>query len=72
MTKLEKIEADVSSLSPEELAKFRAWFEELDARAWDAEIERDAKTGRLDGLAAKALRDHKSGRTKALKMANFG
>jgi hypothetical protein len=66
MTKLEKIEAEVSSLSPEELAKFRAWFEELDARAWDEEIERDAKTGRLDELAAKALQDHRSGRTKGL------
>lgn len=66
MTKLEKIEAAVSSLSPEEFAKFRAWFEEFDAQAWDAEIERDAKTGRLDGLAEKALLDHKSGGTKAL------
>ncbi|MEF3365573.1 hypothetical protein V3H18_03395 [Methylocystis sp. 9N] len=66
MTKLAKIEAAVSSLSPEELAKFRAWFEELDAHAWDAEIERDAKTGQLDGLGEKALLDHKAGRTKAL------
>ncbi len=66
MTKLEKIEAAVSSLSPSELAQFRVWFEERDARLWDEEIERDAKSGGLDALAAKALRDHKAGRTKPL------
>jgi len=66
MTNLETIEAAVSRLSPQELARFRAWFEELDASAWDEEIVRDAQAGRLDELAGKALREHKTGRRKEL------
>ena len=42
----------------EELAKFRAWFEEFDARLFDAKIERDAKAGKLDKLMAEAWANH--------------
>jgi hypothetical protein len=58
MSKLEAIEKKVSDLSAEELAKFRRWFVEFDAAAWDRQIERDAKAGKLDALADEALRDH--------------
>ena len=66
MGKIEKIEQEVRSLSPEELAQFRAWFLEYDWAAWDREIERDAQAGRLDKLAAEALRDHAAGKTTPL------
>jgi hypothetical protein len=66
MGKIEKIEQDVKALSPEELAQFRAWFLEYDWAAWDRQIERDAQAGRLDDLAAKALRDHAAGKTTPL------
>jgi len=66
MGKIEKIEQEVQALSPEELAQFRAWFLEYDCAAWDRQIERDAQVGRLDDLAAKALRDHAAGKTKLL------
>ena len=66
MTKLEEIEKAVAGLEPEELAKFRRWFEELDAELWDEQIKRDAKEGKLDNLARQALEDHKQGRTKEL------
>ena len=66
MSKVEKIEQEVQALSPEELAKFRAWFLEYDWAAWDRQIERDAQAGRLDDLANKALRDHAAGKTKPL------
>ena len=66
MGKLEKIEQDIQSLSPQELAQFRAWFLEYDWASWDRQIERDAEAGRLDDLAAKALRDHKAGKTTPL------
>ena len=66
MTKLEEIEKAVAGLEPEELAKFRRWFEELDAELWDEQIQRDAKEGKLDNLARQALEDHKNGRTKEL------
>jgi hypothetical protein len=66
MGKIEKIEKDIQALSPQELAQFRAWFLEYDWAIWDQQIERDAEAGRLDDLAAKALRDHKAGKTTPL------
>ena len=66
MSKIEKIEQDVQALSPGELAQFRAWFLEYDWAAWDRQIERDAQAGRLDDLAAKALRDHAAGKSTPL------
>ena len=66
MTKIEDIEKAVEQLSPEELARFRAWFEEFDARAFDEEIERDAKAGKLDKLMAEARANHAAGRRECL------
>jgi hypothetical protein len=63
MGKIERIEQEVQALSPEELAQFRAWFLEYDWALWDRQIERDAEAGRLDDLAAKAIRDHSAGKT---------
>jgi hypothetical protein len=56
---LHDIENVVAGLPPRDLAKFRAWFVEFDADAWDRQIEADALTGRLDELAEEALRDHR-------------
>jgi len=66
MSKIEKIEQEVQALSPEELSQFRTWFLEYDWAAWDRQIERDSQTGRLDDLAARALRDHAAGKTTPL------
>ena len=66
MGKVEKIEQQVQALSPEELAQFRAWFLEFDWAAWDRQIERDVRAGRLDALAEQALHDHATGKTKPL------
>ena len=62
MTKIEDIEKAVEQLSPEELARFREWFEEFDARVFDAKIERDAKSGKLDKVMADARANHAAGR----------
>ena len=66
MTKLERISRDIEALGPDELARFRSWFAEFDAAAWDAQIEADALAGKLDELAEKALADHRAGRTRPL------
>jgi hypothetical protein len=63
MGKVEKIEQEVQTLSPDEFAQFRAWFLEYDWGIWDRQIERDAQAGRLDDLAARVLRDHSAGKT---------
>lgn len=66
MSKIEELEKKVQALSPDELARFRAWFLEFDWVAWDKQLERDVRAGKLDALAGKALRDHAAGKTKPL------
>jgi hypothetical protein len=66
MTKLEDIEKAVAKLAPDELQRFRAWFEAFDAARFDEKIARDAKVGKLDGLADKALHDFRKGRAREL------
>lgn len=66
MGKVKDIENQVKELSSEELAAFRQWFAQFDAEAWDRQFEADAKAGKLDGLAERALRDHAAGRSKPL------
>jgi hypothetical protein len=66
MTNLEKLEKHVRALTPEELRKFRAWFAEFDARAWDEQIEADSKAGKLDALASEARAEHKVRKTREI------
>ena len=66
MTEIEELEKRIEGLPPEELAKFRSWFIEFDARAWGRQIEADSKAGKLDRLANSALADYKSGRSKEI------
>jgi hypothetical protein len=66
MTTLEEIEKAVAALPPDQLIRFRAWFEEFQAASFDQRIERDAKAGRLDQLAEQALADFKAGRAREL------
>jgi hypothetical protein len=63
---LHDLENAISGLPPDELAKFRSWFLEFDADAWDRQIEQDAKAGKLDRLAEEALEDYRSNRTTEL------
>jgi len=66
MTKLEKIEETVASLSDDEMKRFAAWFDELRWERWDRQIEADVKAGKLDKLADQALADHDAGHTRPL------
>jgi hypothetical protein len=63
---IEDIEQAVAKLAPDELAKFRAWFEAFDAERFDRKIERDIKAGRLDRLADEALAEFRAGRSREL------
>jgi hypothetical protein len=56
----------VVELPADQLAEFRAWFEAFDAASFDEKIERDAKAGRLDRLAERALADFRAGRAREL------
>lgn len=66
MSRVEQIDHQIRDLSAGELAAFRAWFAEFDAGVWDRQLEDDAKAGRLDGLAERALHDHAAGRSRKL------
>jgi hypothetical protein len=48
-----ELEQAITQLSEQELARFRAWFDEFDAQMWDKQIEEDIKSGCLDQLLAK-------------------
>ena len=66
MTTVEAIESDVANLSASKLAEFRTWFLEYDADEWDKQIEDDAKSGKLDALAASALSDYENGKAQEI------
>jgi len=66
MTTVAEISGAVRRLPKRELAKFRKWFAEFDAAAWDREFEEDVASGRLEALAREALRDDRSSRTREL------
>ena len=66
MGKIEDIEKAISELAPDELARFRIWFEEFEAARFDEQIERDAKAGKLDRLAEQAIADYRAGRAREL------
>jgi len=66
MTTVEAIERDVIQLSANKLAEFREWFLEYDASEWDKKIEIDAKTGKLDALAAEAISEFKDGKVQEI------
>jgi hypothetical protein len=63
---LQELEKTIADLSPEELAKFREWFQEFEAQNWDRQIEEDVKAGRLDRLAEEAIRQHRAGESTKL------
>jgi hypothetical protein len=62
MRTVEDIEKALSELPSDQLAEFRVWFEAFDAARFDEKIEQDAKAGRLDRLAERALADFRLGR----------
>jgi hypothetical protein len=66
MSSVKEIESAVARLSREKLARFRTWFAEFDADAWDRQFEGDAAAGRLDVLGDQSLRDLDEGRCRGL------
>lgn len=62
MSTIEEIKSAIHQLSRKDLERFRSWFYEYEADAWDTELEKDVQAGKLDTLAAQATRDFEEGR----------
>jgi cytochrome c553 len=54
---IEEIEAAISQLSPDDLARLAAWFIEFRVGAGDLQLDADVKGGKLDQLARQAKED---------------
>ena len=66
MRKIEHIEQQIRELSAGEFSELRDWVLEQDWRTWDAQIEADARSGKLDKLIADSQADYTAGRTRPL------
>ncbi|QDU54798.1 hypothetical protein [Aeoliella mucimassa] len=66
MTQIESIQAAIESLSSEEFAALRIWFEQRDWQAWDQQIESDSASGKLDFLKEEARRAEQAGDLREL------
>ena len=66
MRKIEHIEQQIQELTAGEFKELREWVIERDWKAWDAQIEADAKSGKLDKHIAEAQADFASGRAREL------
>ena len=66
MTRVESLELEIQKLSQAEFAQLREWVLEEDWNQWDQQIEKDAASGKLDTLFAKALEAHRAGESKEL------
>ena len=64
MRKIEHIQRQIGELSRDEFRELREWVLERDWAAWDAQIEADARSGKLDKLLEEARSDFKAGRTR--------
>ncbi|MGB5102154.1 MAG: hypothetical protein WBO04_02390 [Steroidobacteraceae bacterium] len=66
MRKVEHIEQQIRDLSSAEFAELRNWVLERDWVAWDAQIEADARSGKLDKLVSEARADFDRGKARKL------
>ena len=66
MGKLEQIEKAIEELSVKERAKLSAWLDELQERAFDEAIVRDAKAGKFDKKLAEVEANYRAGRREKL------
>jgi hypothetical protein len=58
MSTLTDIQEAITQLSPSEQQQLARWFEEELEDAWDAQIQEDAKSGKLDQLHDQLKKEH--------------
>lgn len=63
---VDELQAAISELPAEELARLSDWFEEFLADQWDRRIEADILAGKLDAAGRRADEDFEAGRCTPL------
>jgi hypothetical protein len=66
MTKVQLLKWEIRGLDQRSLGVFRSWFLQYDATAWERQLRRDARVGKLKKLKDEALADFRSGKTREL------
>lgn len=61
MSTVEEIEKAIAHLPPQDVQALAAWFDEYREQLWDARIQADARSGKLDFLIAEARRERAAG-----------
>jgi len=64
MSRVEEIERAIQELSSDEFARIAQRVHALELKRWDAELDRDASSGKLDFLIAEARDDREQGRLR--------
>ncbi len=64
MSRVEQIEREIEQLSPAEFEQVARWVLELHHARWDAQLDRDATSGKLDFLVEEAQTEQQAGLLK--------
>jgi hypothetical protein len=63
---VKEIEREIQKMPRARLMKFRAWFSRFDSDAWDRQIEKDARAGKLAGMVSEAVTAYKAGKSREI------
>jgi hypothetical protein len=66
MSKVERIQAKIESLSDEEYSQLRQWFSEKNWEKLDRQVEADSESGKLGFLVKEALDEKSKGTLREL------
>ena len=59
---VKEIEREIQKMPRARLMRFREWFSRFDSDAWDRQIEKDARAGKLSGIVREAMSAYKAGK----------
>lgn len=62
MSTVDEIKSAISGLPTEEFSELRKWFSETDWQSWNAQIEADSESGKLDFLLDEARNEKSTGK----------
>lgn len=66
MQSIRDIERAIDALTPEQIQELYRWLDRRHPQPIDVQLKADLEAGRLDTRIARALADHKAGRTEPL------